>query len=154
MKIGDIARRLGTTVRTLRFYEEQGLIHPRRSDRGTRLYEEADVERFEALLALSRLDFPLQQLGELAAIRPASASGDEASREVAARLDAMRQQLAAQADAIAQMQRDLQRADALVKRCFGCRRKPVRDECDRCEVSRGLADIQVLKVVWDEPRRT
>lgn len=153
MKIGEIAERLGTTTRTLRFYEEQGLIHPRRSDGGTRLYDTQDEARFAALLTLSRLDFPLQRLAELASIRPASGSGDAASRQVVERLAAMQQHLATQAEAIAAMQRDLEKADALVKRCFGCPRKPVREVCDRCEVSQGLTDIQVLKVVWDEPRR-
>lgn len=56
MKIGAIAERLGTTVRTLRFYEEQGLVHPHRSPRGTRLYDEEQEARFAALLALTRLE--------------------------------------------------------------------------------------------------
>jgi DNA-binding transcriptional MerR regulator len=153
VKIGDIARRLGTTVRTLRYYEEQGLLHPRRSEGGTRLYDAQDEARFAALLALSRLDFPLQQLAELAAIRPTSRSGDEASRQVSQRLATMRQQLAEQAEAIAAMQRELQRADTLVQRCFGCRQPPRRAVCDRCEVSHGVEDNQVLQVVWDEPER-
>ena len=153
MKIGDIAKRLDTTVRTLRFYEEQGLIHPRRTEGGTRLYDEQDEARFAALLALSRLDFPLQQLAELAAIRPASKTGHAASHQVAERLVEMKQQLAEQAEAIAAMQRDLEKADALVQRCFGCRKAPRREVCDRCEVSAGVNDSQVLQVVWDEPPR-
>lgn len=153
MKIGDIAKRLGTTVRTLRFYEEQGLIHPRRSAGGTRLYDEQDEARFAALLALSRLDFPLQQLAELAGIRPANKTGDAASHQVAKRLGEMKLQLAKQAEAIAAMQRDLEQADALVRRCFGCQQKPRREVCERCEVSTGVNDSQVLQVVWDEPRR-
>ncbi|MFO7592845.1 MAG: MerR family transcriptional regulator [Pseudomonadota bacterium] len=153
MKIGDIANRLGTTVRTLRFYEEQGLIHPRRSAGGTRLYDDQDESRFAALLALSRLDFPLQHLAELAGIRPTSETGDAASHQVAERLEAMKRQLAEQAAAIAAMQRDLEQAEALVHRCFGCRQPPRREVCDRCEVSTGVNDSQVLQVVWDEPRR-
>lgn len=153
MKIGDIAKRLGTTVRTLRFYEEQGLIHPRRTAGGTRLYDEQDESRFAALLALSRLDFPLQQLAVLAAIRPASRTGNAASHRVAERLATMKQQLAEQAEAITAMQRDLEKADALVRRCFGCRRTPRREVCDHCEVSSGVDNSQVLQVVWDEPHR-
>jgi DNA-binding transcriptional MerR regulator len=36
-KIGAIAARLGITIRTLCFYEEQGLVHPRRTPGGTRV---------------------------------------------------------------------------------------------------------------------
>jgi DNA-binding transcriptional MerR regulator len=153
VKIGDIAKRLGTTVRTLRFYEEQGLLHPRRTAGGTRLYDEQDEARFAALLTLSRLDFPLQQLAELSAIRPASKTGNAASHRVVERLGEMKQQLAAQAEAIAAMQKDLAHADTLVQRCFGCRKAPRREVCERCEVSAGVNDSQVLQVVWDEPRR-
>lgn len=153
MKIGDIAKGLDTTVRTLRFYEEQGLIHPRRTAGGTRLYDEQDEARFAALLALSRLDIPLKQLAVLATIRPTSKTGNAASHRVAERLGEMKQQLAAQAQAIASMQQDLQQADALVQRCFGCRKAPRREVCEHCEVSAGVSDSQVLQVVWDEPRR-
>lgn len=153
MKIGDIARRLNTTVRTLRYYEEQGLLHPRRSAGGTRLYDGHDEARFAALLALSRLDFPLQQLGELAGIRPASKTGNTASHRVSQRLAAMKQQLAEQAGAIAAMQRDLDKAEKLVRRCFGCSRAPRREVCERCEISTGVNNSQILQVVWDEPRR-
>ena len=44
-KIGQVADALGTTPRTLRFYEEQGLLTPRRTERGTRLYTAHDWER-------------------------------------------------------------------------------------------------------------
>ena len=50
-KIGDLAREFGVTLRTLRFYEDRGLIHPGRSGT-TRLYGAQDRERLmEVLLA-------------------------------------------------------------------------------------------------------
>jgi DNA-binding transcriptional MerR regulator len=153
MKIGNIAARLGTTPRTLRFYEEQGLVHPRRTAGGTRVYDAQDEARFAALLALARLGLPLQQLQALAAVRPASPTGDEAAAEVLARLDAMDASLAAQAAAIAAQRADLARARVLVQRCRGCPERPVRAVCDQCPVSAGLDESRVLQVVWDEPAR-
>lgn len=50
MKIGEVAERLGTTPRTLRFYDQEGLIRPRRSEKGTRHYGEDDIERLQAIL--------------------------------------------------------------------------------------------------------
>ncbi|MFP4132277.1 MAG: MerR family transcriptional regulator, partial [Thiohalospira sp.] len=38
LNIGELAERLGTTPRTLRFYEEEGLLAPERSPGGTRRY--------------------------------------------------------------------------------------------------------------------
>ena len=152
-KIGAIADRLGTTVRTLRFYEERGLVHPHRSSKGTRLYDEEQVARFGAMLTLTRVGFSLEDLVRLTELRTASRTGDKASRAVGAQLKAMDDELEAQALAIASQREDIRRAQAFITGCHGCRRKPVRTVCDRCEVSAGWQDIGVLRVVWDEPKR-
>ncbi|GGX81002.1 MerR family transcriptional regulator [Streptomyces minutiscleroticus] len=47
MKIGELARRTGVTTRTLRYYEEQGLLHPERQANGYRSYPESAVLRVE-----------------------------------------------------------------------------------------------------------
>ena len=150
MKIGTIATRLGTTVRTLRFYEEQGLVHPRRTPGGTRRYDEEDEARFAALLALARLGFSLEDLIKLAGIRAASRTGNEASHAVASRLKAMDTELEAHALAIEKQRADIQRAQAFLLECHGCPRKPTRTVCDSCDVSAGVSDIAVMHVVWDE----
>jgi DNA-binding transcriptional MerR regulator len=153
MKIGAIAERLGTTVRTLRFYEEQGLVHPRRTPGGTRVYDDDDEARFAALLALARLGFSLETLAGLARIRPDSRTGDAASRAVAASLKAMDEVLEERAAAVARQRADIAKAQAFVAGCHGCRRRPVRAVCDACEVATGFGEIGVLRVVWDESER-
>ncbi len=45
MKIGELSRRTGVSVRSLRYYEEQGLLSPRRTPSGHRDYPEAAVDR-------------------------------------------------------------------------------------------------------------
>lgn len=47
MRIGELAGRAGVSVRSLRYYEEQGLLAPARSSSGQRRYLEADVERVQ-----------------------------------------------------------------------------------------------------------
>jgi DNA-binding transcriptional MerR regulator len=150
IKIGAIAERLGTTVRTLRFYEERGLVHPQRSPGGTRLYDAEDQERFSALLALTRLGFSLERLVRLAGVRSNSRTGDAASREVTDQLQTMDSELEQQARAIAEQRADIARARAFLTDCHGCQRRPDHAECDACPVSAGRAGIDVLRVVWDE----
>ncbi|WP_181789307.1 MerR family transcriptional regulator [Streptomyces phytophilus] len=43
MRIGELADKAGTTVRALRYYEQQGLLHPRRAPNGYREYGESAV---------------------------------------------------------------------------------------------------------------
>ncbi|WP_051704526.1 MerR family transcriptional regulator [Glycomyces sp. NRRL B-16210] len=49
MRIGELAKRTGVTVRALRYYEEQGLLAPTRSASGQRHYPEDAVRRIEKL---------------------------------------------------------------------------------------------------------
>lgn len=52
MRIGELARRSGVSVRSLRYYEEQGLLRSERSPSGQRHYADGDVDR---VLFLQRL---------------------------------------------------------------------------------------------------
>ena len=56
LQIGEVAERTGVTQRTLRFYEEKGLLRPpSRMDGGFRLYSEEDVKRVEMIRRLQGL---------------------------------------------------------------------------------------------------
>jgi DNA-binding transcriptional MerR regulator len=52
IKVGEIARRVGLSARTIKYYEERGLLCPTRSENRYRLYSEADVERLERIREL------------------------------------------------------------------------------------------------------
>ncbi|MDP6605522.1 MAG: MerR family transcriptional regulator [Dehalococcoidia bacterium] len=55
-QIGEVADRTGVTQRTLRFYEERGLLQPaERMDGGFRLYSELDIEHIELIKRLQGL---------------------------------------------------------------------------------------------------
>jgi DNA-binding transcriptional MerR regulator len=64
-KIGQLARRTGTTVRTLRHYEQLGLIRPARTGTGHRVYGEHDAARLSHVLLLRRLGLPLEEVGHM-----------------------------------------------------------------------------------------
>ncbi|MEX0799733.1 MAG: MerR family transcriptional regulator [Dehalococcoidia bacterium] len=56
LQIGEVAERTGVTQRTLRFYEEKGLLRPpERMDGGFRLYSEDDVRRVDHIRRLQDL---------------------------------------------------------------------------------------------------
>ncbi|HYV16248.1 MAG TPA: MerR family transcriptional regulator [Conexibacter sp.] len=71
LRIGDVARLVGTTPRTIRYYEEKGLLPPEEGrDAGKhRVFTTADVERLRELLRLRNLlGVPLEELKELVAV--------------------------------------------------------------------------------------
>ena len=64
--IGELAKLSGASVRSLRFYEEAGLLNPERDPaNGYRRYSEADVDRLQEILLLRRLDVPVRDIAPL-----------------------------------------------------------------------------------------
>ncbi|MEV0681852.1 MerR family transcriptional regulator [Actinosynnema sp. NPDC050436] len=52
MRIGELSERTGATVRMLRYYDQQGLLRPRRTESRYRVYDESDVERVRSVRCL------------------------------------------------------------------------------------------------------
>lgn len=66
LRIGELARRTGLTVRALHHYDAIGLLRPSaRSASGYRLYDRGDIERLHRIQALRRLDLTLAEIGPL-----------------------------------------------------------------------------------------
>jgi DNA-binding transcriptional MerR regulator len=66
LKIGDFARSAGTNLRTLRYYEELGLLPPaERSEGGFRYYRPTDIHRLKTIRSLQDLGLPLDEIRTL-----------------------------------------------------------------------------------------
>lgn len=63
-RIGDLAREFNVTLRTLRFYEDKGLVTPKRSGT-TRLYNDCDRNRLKLILFSKSVGFSLMEIREL-----------------------------------------------------------------------------------------
>ena len=68
MKINEVEARVGITKKNIRFYEEQGLISPRRnSENGYRDYGPEDVTALEQITLLRKLGVPLEEIRQMQA---------------------------------------------------------------------------------------
>ncbi|CAL9578978.1 hypothetical protein SUDANB106_05007 [Streptomyces sp. enrichment culture] len=95
MQIGEVADRTGLSLRTIRHYEEVGLVVPSaRTKGGFRLYTAADVDRLMVIRRMKPLDFSLEEMRDLLSITDRLASDQppaDAERErLRERLDAYR----------------------------------------------------------------
>ncbi|GLZ50228.1 hypothetical protein Acsp06_64130 [Actinomycetospora sp. NBRC 106375] len=79
---GEVAGLLGVSPRTVHFYEEMGLVTPRRSARGTRFYTDDDLRRLEVCVRLACLGVPLRTVRRMATVRGAAATGAQYGREL------------------------------------------------------------------------
>lgn len=107
MQIGEAAERVGLSIRTIRHYEEAGLVLPSaRSEGGFRLYTEPDLDRLRVIKRMKPLGFTLEEMRDLLdildAVATAQADDRPALRERLARfhtavhhrVEALREQLA------------------------------------------------------------
>lgn len=68
VQIGDAAERTGLSLRTIRWYEEVGLVTPSaRTSGGFRLYTDADIARLELVKRMKPLDLTLEEMRDLLA---------------------------------------------------------------------------------------
>ncbi|UNK18828.1 MerR family transcriptional regulator [Paenibacillus sp. N3/727] len=62
MKIGELSLKTGASIRSIRYYEEKKLIHPKRLENGYRIYSEKDMERVKAVQLFLDLGLNIEEI--------------------------------------------------------------------------------------------
>ncbi|GAA4717616.1 MerR family transcriptional regulator [Phytohabitans rumicis] len=84
MLIGELAERAGTSTRALRYYEAHGLVQPRRSANGYRVYDDAELRVVHEIRARLAAGFVLDDIRPfVACLRAGNASGEVCPDSVA-----------------------------------------------------------------------
>jgi MerR family transcriptional regulator, copper efflux regulator len=105
MQIGEVAERTRLSLRTIRHYDQIGLVPPSgRTEGGFRLYTEADVERLQHVRRIAPLGFSLEETSEILMLLETGESG----QGVATYLDRARTQRQ-------KLERKLRQADELIE---------------------------------------
>ncbi len=82
MRIGDLAKRAGVNIQTVRFYErEQVLRQPPRTNSGYRSYSDLDLRRLELIKQCQNLGFTLKEIRQFAALHDSLQSSPPADRK-------------------------------------------------------------------------
>jgi DNA-binding transcriptional MerR regulator len=131
LRVGELAKRTGKTVRALHLYEELGLLKPvHRSKGGFRLYAPSAVARVEWIQKLQDAGFSLHDLQELlhgvSETGVASLAMERVRQVFAERLRDTREQLRR----LAQLERDLEASLAYLEGCKSC--EPAKHQIEEC----------------------
>ena len=120
LQIGEVAALLGLSLRTIRYYEEMGLITPEtRTEGGFRLYGNEEVERLRLIMEMKPLGFSVSEMGEMIAARstlredPGAAHAQEVFLRLAGQAERLRDKMRdrlAKADAFVVQLREERRA--------------------------------------------
>lgn len=115
MHIGTVAERTGLSLRTLRHWDEVGLVTPSgRTDGGFRLYTESDVERILLVRRMKPLGFSLDEMADLLDVTDRLAAGQTTGADGAVLRDRLDQFVATARDRRAELARKLDMADELI----------------------------------------
>ena len=129
MKIGELARKAGIAIDTVRYYERQGLLPPPlRAASGYRQYRHEDVARLRFVRRAKALGFTLEEIRELLGLS-ARRESDMAGMKAAAM-----QKLADIDDKLAELQRMRAGLERLVVSC------PGHGALEHCPILDALAD--------------
>jgi len=155
MRIGELARRAGTTMRTIRYYEERGLIEPaRRTKGGFRLYQDEELRKLHLIRSLQVLDMPLAQVKAFFDERQ---RGRSAAEIAPALQGVLREQLQEMERRIAQyraMQDSARETIEILDACRRCPHEPGPGVCRQCPVLTGRVTIPLhMEAVIEAGRR-
>lgn len=111
LTIGELARRTGLTVSTIRFYEEKGLVESLRTGGNQRRYLRADIRRLSFVMIARKLGLSLGEIGAALSSLPHGRTPD--ARDWARISGTIRKRLDAQIDRFVRIRDDLDG-------CIGC----------------------------------
>lgn len=134
-QIGDVANKSHSTIRTIRYYEEIGLISPcKRSKGGFRLYDKFAVQRAIFIHQLRLLGFPLKKISHLIFLRNRKKTGGETSLVVLDELEKFLKEVKEHLRQYNELEREIKATIKFVNECRNCSLETNRVNCSQCDV--------------------
>jgi DNA-binding transcriptional MerR regulator len=145
LRVGDIARKTGKTVRAIHLYEELGLLHPAvRSKGGFRMYQSEGVKRIEWIQKLQDMGFSLTEIKVFLRVWEESSTAPKAMATVR---EIFTDKLRETRETIARLTRlaeELSESLAYLDGCRSCDPEQHQSECGGCGRSRREGEIPLL----------
>jgi MerR family copper efflux transcriptional regulator len=115
-QIGEVTERVGLSFRTVRHYDEAGLVVPSgRTGGGFRLYTDDDIDRLALIKRMKPLGFTLEEMRELMALRDRLVSAAESDPEYRVLLERLDRYAEAATERCESLRRQLMHADAFAE---------------------------------------
>jgi DNA-binding transcriptional MerR regulator len=134
MKIGELAKLAGTTPRTIRLYQELGLLKPAdHSKGGFRLFSEEELRKLLLINNLKMLDIPLARIVALFEARLQGNTTREAADHIVLELREKLEIINTRIDAYNKLKQEIEQIIGIYSTCPECGVLPRKEVCLRCE---------------------
>lgn len=135
MKIGELAERAGITPRTIRLYQELGLLKPAdHSKGGFRLFSEDELKKLQFIHDLKLLDIPLAQIVTLFEARTKGKTTREAADRMIVELRDKLNIINSRVETYSRMKAEIERIIEIYSSCPECGSLPGKNVCYNCEI--------------------
>ena len=142
LRIGELAKRTGTTLRTIRYYEQLGLInHFARTRGGFHLYFPEDCQKIQFIRSLQLLGTPLAEIRRLLERRRRAESGAEGAPEIIEILGRQLAEIEARVAIYRHMRDSIRQTLEILQVCKECPLKPSREVCCRCDAVTSMKEV-------------
>jgi DNA-binding transcriptional MerR regulator len=133
MRVGELAKVVGKTVRAMHLYEELGLLEPAgRSEGGFRLYGTAAIDRIHWITKLQAIGFTLGEIQGFVQDFGDAGTGKQATDRVRSVFAGKLAQIRAQQQLLREIEQDLNDALAYLDSCQTCSTEYTPHECGAC----------------------
>ena len=145
MQIGDLAERVGVSTRTIRYYEELGLVEPmERTHGGFRLYCEDQLRRLQIIQGLKCLGFDLEQVRHLFSLRDQAETGGDLARQMIDNLQTQQNEIDAKIAQYEELKERNRRGIDILGGCLCCRIKVFERDCHGCATYKSHDEVPDL----------
>ncbi len=148
---GDMARLSSSTLRTVRFYEEENILHPtQRSDGGHRLFARSELDKLLLVTDMRAAGLSLDEIKTVLELKQSSRNGAHASQKASdfleGQVEAMRQRVAV----LERLQEDFTLASRVFSQCRVCTDdQGFPSRCESCGVmGTPTALPRTVRVLW------
>jgi DNA-binding transcriptional MerR regulator len=147
---GEMARRSSNTLRTVRFYEEEGILRPaRRTEGGHRLFRSAELDRLMFVSDLRMAGLSLEEIKAILALKQGSSTGGEAATHTTRLLNERISELEQKLAVLTRLRQDLARTSDIMTGCLGCQDSKFPHHCETCTIMTSPPELpRCMRVLW------
>lgn len=148
---GEMARLSNSTLRTVRFYEEEGILRPaKRTEGGHRLFRRSELDRLLFVSDLRVAGLALDEIKEILELKRAAGSAPEAAKSAMRILNGRIAELEEKAAVLTRLRDEFLQTSNIVSACLTCHdHESFPDGCSACSVIRSQTSLpRSARVVW------
>ena len=147
---GEMARCSNNTLRTVRFYEEEGILRPaRRTDGGHRLFLRSELDRLMLVTDMRLAGLSLEEIKNILEVKQNGLSGSEAARQATQVLSGRIEELRDKLLVLTRLREDLAATTDIMTACMDCHDARFPSSCETCTVMASPATLpRSMRVLW------